>query len=49
MDGVLGGTAPAILWREAMQRALEAAGVPYDRKRHDPAAALFDDATRTRT
>lgn len=51
MGDMLGGAAPAILWRETMQRALEAAGVPYDRVRPDAAADIFTpppaDPTRT--
>lgn len=51
MADMLGGAAPAILWRETMQRALEAAGVPYDRAHPDAAAELFqppvEDPTRT--
>lgn len=50
MGDMLGGAAPAILWRETMQRALEAAKVPYDRARPDAAADLFEsEGQRTRT
>ncbi|MBY0421684.1 MAG: transglycosylase domain-containing protein, partial [Parvularculaceae bacterium] len=48
IDGLLGGAAPAVLWRETMQRALEAAATPYDRARVDRAADAFDP-TRDRS
>jgi penicillin-binding protein 1A len=49
MGDMLGGAAPAILWRETMQRALEAAEVPYDRARRDAAAEVFAPAGAERT